>query len=680
MRKNGELYLPNIAKSVQNFLNYLDLKIKEIDGRVEHDTAFEILKSTDYAIATRDDDALLNNTMLFSLEELSVSYVFASSICRLSKREFLVFCEGRLGGDFDPAKLFMRKVTVNPDYSLGLGPVQIAVDSGGTGDTAYSILNACSIKVSTGLHAGRIYLYYLKRFYNTQIDEPYCIYSDDDGATWSTPVDMSPFIPNIVNWKIVAIGPGKAIQLKHGRNAGRIILPCWHGDQNYPGSQAGLKSFILYSDDGGSTYTVGAESMYSGSNECQVAELKEGGFALLTRDASQQKAIEYSYDGGLTLVEPRKLDEIITTRVQSGFLQCQNNFDLSVPKLIVSTPFKAGVREDIGLWVSYDEKTFQLWKQVATGLGSYSDLMPIDESNILVTYSAGRVDANRDIKAIVVNLKSILMGGINMSIVLKSNKAYTGPAFPPALDAYKARVLADGGVIKNEDMLVYAFLFMREYGFDAAKVFSATSANWGIKESSGNVTKLYNLFDASGDINLVSGQYPLSSSGGKFSFYSAGSASNKFESNGVLTTGTNKNLSMFNAYEKGASTTATAAAVSELWGSDTSYRGLTILYSHVNNQYSGNGINVSGAITGVPYTNDISMSISPNGMFAYQGGVKVAEDLVISTIPSTQFKLYLASLNAGLASAQGYYYANITCQNLTINEEKAFSSFVGEFI
>lgn len=267
-----------------------------------------------------------------------------------------------------------------------------------------------------------------------------------------------------------------------------------------------------------------------------------------------------------------------------------------------------------------------------------------------------------------------------MSLVLKSNQAITGASLLPALDTYKTRVLADGGVIKNESLLLDAFLFMKEYGLNATKVFSATSANWGIKESAGNVIKLYNLFDASGDINLVSGSFPLTVSGGKFSFYSAGSSANKFASNGVLTTGANKNLSMFNAYGKGASTTAVASAVSELWGSDTSFRGLTINYSHVDNQYSGNGLAISGAITGVPYTNDISMSISPNGMFAYQGGVKVAEDLIISTITSTQFKLYLGSLNSAVAGAQGYYYANITCHDLSIDEEKAISKFVADFI
>lgn len=460
MRGNGDLYIPNLDKSVQKAIKDIVLDVADIGTRVVYDDASslfkiydsnnklivsitnrgaliindvvtkggsvdnrlsnlesnavsdtntEILKATDRAIAARDDEALLNNELIFSLEELSSRYVFASSITRLSKKEFLVFCEARMGGDFGETKIFMRKVTVNNDYSLTLGVVSIVADSGGVDVGAFSCINSCSLKVETGAHAGRIYLYYIKRFYNDDRDETYQIYSDDDGVTWSTPIDMSVFIPNFANWRIVAIGPGKAIQLKKGTYAGRIILPCWHGDLNYPASQAGLKSFILYSDDGGETYTVGAESIYAGSNECQVAELADGGFALLTRDASEMKAIEYSFDGGLTLVDARKLSEITTTMVQSGFLQPQNKYDLSVPKLVVSTPSKGGVREDIGLWVSYDEKTFNLWKILATGMASYSDLMPIDESHILITYSAGRADQNRDIKAVVVNLKSILL-------------------------------------------------------------------------------------------------------------------------------------------------------------------------------------------------------------------------------------------------------------------------------
>ncbi|NTY98669.1 hypothetical protein FCH30_15870 [Acinetobacter radioresistens] len=262
-----------------------------------------------------------------------------------------------------------------------------------------------------------------------------------------------------------------------------------------------------------------------------------------------------------------------------------------------------------------------------------------------------------------------------MSLVLKSNQAITSAPLLPAYDTYKARVLADGGVIKNESLLLDVFLFMKEYGLDAAKVFSATSANWGIKEVAGNVTKLYNLFDATGDIVLGTGTYPLQSSGNKFSLYSAGSAANKLQAVGTVTS---KNLSIFLAYEKGASTTVAASALAEFWGVDNSVRGLNATYAHNTGLYGANAYGTTGAVVGVPYAKNIGASVTPSGLKLYQNGAVVGSDLQV-TSQAEQYLFVLASANAG-AGAQGNYYATIAAHDLTQSEELAISKFVADFI
>lgn len=263
-----------------------------------------------------------------------------------------------------------------------------------------------------------------------------------------------------------------------------------------------------------------------------------------------------------------------------------------------------------------------------------------------------------------------------MSLVLKSNSALTGESLLPFYDAYKARVAADGGIIKNESLLLDVFFFMREHGLDAAKVFSATSANWGIKEAAGNVTKLYNLFDASGDIVLSTGTYPLQSSGNKFSFYSAGSAANKLQAVGTVTS---KNLSIFLAYEKSPSTSALAAALAEFWGVDDSKRGVNVVYAHNTGLYSSNAYAATGVVTNIPYAKNIGASVTASGLKVYQNGVVVGSDLEVSPNIPEQYRFVLASANAA-AGVIGYYYATIAAHDLTENEQVAISKFVADFI
>ncbi|MFW6525105.1 hypothetical protein [Acinetobacter baumannii] len=70
---------------------------------------------------------------------------------------------------------------------------------------------------------------------------------------------------------------------------------------------------------------------------------------------------------------------------------------------------------------------------------------------------------------------------------------------------YKQRVLADGGTIVNEQAVKDAFAFIYQNGLNEDQVFSATSANWGVKVAAGNPLKLYSLFSSVGDIVVTIG-------------------------------------------------------------------------------------------------------------------------------------------------------------------------------
>ena len=94
---------------------------------------------------------------------------------------------------------------------------------------------------------------------------------------------------------------------------------------------------------------------------------------------------------------------------------------------------------------------------------------------------------------------------IMSTLVLKSKNALDESVEPLDFTIYKQRVLADGGFIANEQAVKNAFQFCYQNNLTAAEVFSATSANWGVKLSGAKPKKLYTLFGEAGDIDVTVG-------------------------------------------------------------------------------------------------------------------------------------------------------------------------------
>ena len=81
------------------------------------------------------------------------------------------------------------------------------------------------------------------------------ITSDDDGATWSEPIDITAQVK--ADWMcFLGTGPGNAIQLTAPEHAGRILAPVYYSHE--AGGTGYLSCAAIYSDDGGTTWTLGA--------------------------------------------------------------------------------------------------------------------------------------------------------------------------------------------------------------------------------------------------------------------------------------------------------------------------------------------------------------------------------------------------------------------------------------
>lgn len=79
------------------------------------------------------------------------------------------------------------------------------------------------------------------------------ITSDDDGQTWSDPIDLTSQVKK--DWmRFFGTSPGNGIQLRNGTHAGRILVPVYYNHEE----GVTFSCAAIHSDDGGRTWTLGA--------------------------------------------------------------------------------------------------------------------------------------------------------------------------------------------------------------------------------------------------------------------------------------------------------------------------------------------------------------------------------------------------------------------------------------
>ncbi len=123
-------------------------------------------------------------------------------------------------------------------------------------------------------------------------------YSDDDGKTWSKPINITKDIKRLDDadtkkWGLVFQGPGNGICMKNGT----LVFPAQIWGHLGKGSHWGV---LVYSKDRGKTWTS-SKAMEFGGSETQVAELSDGSLMLNCREgAGRTRAVGVTKDMGET--------------------------------------------------------------------------------------------------------------------------------------------------------------------------------------------------------------------------------------------------------------------------------------------------------------------------------------------------------------------------------------------
>jgi len=207
------------------------------------------------------------------------------------------------------------------------------------------------------------------------------VHSDDDGKTWSDArmIRMAEWLPSGFGWMLS--GPGHGIQLTQGKHKGRLIAPCYGEGTGY----------VVYSDDQGKTWTVGAHSPNGPYNEATCVELSGGDIMLNMRSPGGRGArrpnrgMAVLTDGGAKYREgtSRFIPELPCPSCQGGTVQLTPPKDGKPAVILYAGPGLPTGRFQATLWASYDDGKTWPWKQQVYGGGSgYSDLTVLPNGKI----------------------------------------------------------------------------------------------------------------------------------------------------------------------------------------------------------------------------------------------------------------------------------------------------------
>ena len=206
-------------------------------------------------------------------------------------------------------------------------------------------------------------------------------YSDDDGASWSEPIDITNVAAEGENWRILFQGPGCGIATR----GGQLVFPAQFIDEN-----GVWFSTLVWSGDGGKSWKAGNGAVKM-TCEAQVVELNDGALMLNMRNFEGcARSVAVTRDFGETWEEhPTSKKALVEPICQASLIRFSSTLDGDKSDLLAfMNPNSKNGRVDMTLKLSADEGT--TWDRelllYRPGCWGYSSLVKIDDETVGALY------------------------------------------------------------------------------------------------------------------------------------------------------------------------------------------------------------------------------------------------------------------------------------------------------
>lgn len=329
--------------------------------------------------------ARVEKTLLFAAGEDGYAVFRIPGIVVTTKGTVLAYCVGRREpGDWADIDIFLRRST---DGGKTWEPAKKLRDLGtSTVDNPTAIVDR---------ETGAVHM-----LYQTDYARAFYMRSDDDGRTFSEPVEITSVFEGFrkdYDWNVIAPGPGHGIQLKNGR----LLVPVWlsNGGRRHRPSIVS----VIYSDDHGRTWRRGdvvvrTDEEFANPSETVAVELADGRVMLNIRNenTNHRRLVSFSNDGATgwtkpvfdeTLFEPICFASI--QRLSAGPEADKNRI------LFVNPNSGTRARQNLTVRLTYDEgRSWPVQKVLEPGIAGYSDLAVGADSSIYCLYERGGLSGN----------------------------------------------------------------------------------------------------------------------------------------------------------------------------------------------------------------------------------------------------------------------------------------------
>ncbi len=297
-------------------------------------------------------------------------------------------CDMRYGsnGDLGNHKIdiAMRRST---DNGKTWSDQRIIAESDGKSDAAFGFGDPALVKTKSGrilclMAAG-------KPSFWSGLKHIYCVSSDDNGVTWTTPRDITAsttYTDEVSGTKGTGVfsiftTSGKGLTTKDGRTM--FLAVCKKDNANSP-----VQDFVLYTDDNGETWTLAKEPVYNNGNESKLVQRTDGSLLASIRQSGKH---------GFNLGDSQGLRWVGQTQNASlSGNDCNSDLLVYNDKMILhSILSNTSSRADLRLYASFNNgETWQEVYTIQSGSTAYSTMEKLSDGSLAIYFEDGTCGNN----------------------------------------------------------------------------------------------------------------------------------------------------------------------------------------------------------------------------------------------------------------------------------------------